>query len=203
MALALGLQVSSCSARKSNIQLTHSTGFFYLSGVLGVIIGWVLGHWVHDLNESYFQRKSSRYVAPETRLFVIYPASLLMCVALIILGFGLQRHWHYVVLAVCYVAQIVGVIVVTVGANAYLLDAYPAAPGEVGASINCARLLGGFMASYIQLEWVAASGTATVFGAQAAIVFAAMVLVIVLHNFGEKIRMWQGPLTLTAGLNEV
>ena len=89
-----------------------------------------------------------------------------MALSILILGFALHYTWHYMVLAVFMAAQLVGIILATVGLNAYLLDAYPEGSGEVGAWIVVGRTLGGFMATYVEIEWVERSGPVKALGAQ-------------------------------------
>ena len=69
-----------------------------------------------------------------------------MAVALIVLGFALENVWHYMVVAVFYGLQVVGIMIATTAVNAFLLDAYPEGSGEVGAWIVFGRVFGGFMA---------------------------------------------------------
>lgn len=83
-------------------------------------------------------------------------------------------------------------MVATVALNAYLLDAYPEGSGEVGAWISVGRTMGGFMATYVEIEWVTRSGPVDAFGVQTAITAAAGVLVLVLVVFGKRIRKAQG-----------
>ncbi len=96
------------------------------------------------------------------------------------------------VLAVVATLQTVAVIIVTTAINTYLLDAYPEGSGEVSAWLTAARNWSGFMATYIQVPWVAAAGPAKAFGIQAAITFASLAIIIFLQLFGKRIRQWQG-----------
>ncbi|KAF2233012.1 hypothetical protein EV356DRAFT_524861 [Viridothelium virens] len=100
-------------------------GFFYFFGITGVTNGWFVGHLVHN--------------APKARLIIMHPATLLMAVSLLILGFAVQDHCHYMVLAVFASTQCVGIMVATIAVNAYLLHCIPKSLGE------------GSLATYIQL----------------------------------------------------
>ena len=109
-----------------------------------------MGHWMHDVRKkiilrsysnhadlaqgvgNYFLRRRGR-IDPEVRLYISYFASLIMALALLILGFALQRGWHYMVVTVFYGVQVAGIMIATTAVNAYLLDAYPEGSGEVGA----------------------------------------------------------------------
>lgn len=163
-------------------------GIFYVAGVIGVILGWFVGRWLHDGVAHVFARRHRGQIKPEARLFVCYPATIIMFVSLIILGFALEKKWHYMVIAVFYGGQMFGFMIANVGVNAYLHDAYPAATGEVGAWVGVGRAFGGFMAVYIEIEWVQGAGPAKVFGIQAAIVFAAAIIPTALQVAGEQIR---------------
>jgi hypothetical protein len=76
--------------------------------------------------------------------------------------------------------------------SAFVVDAYPDVPGETGAWLILARTTGGFMASYIQIEWVEKNGAATALGIQAAIGAFAAIMVGILSVYGRRIRNWQG-----------
>jgi hypothetical protein len=98
----------------------------------------------------------------------------------------------YVFLANCGIQF--ATIVTTTAINAYVLDSYPEASGEVAAWINAARTWGGFVISYFQINWAVAQGTQKEFGIQSAIVAAAFFIVAYLQFFGRKLRHKQGPL---------
>ena len=115
-----------------------------------------------------------------------------MAVSILILGFALEHTYHYMVLAVFMAGQVVGIMIATVALNAYLLDAYPEGSGEVGAWIVVGRTMGGFMATYVEIDWVTASGLVRTFGAQTGIVAAAGLLILALGVFGKRLRRAQG-----------
>ena len=117
---------------------------------------------------------------------------MLLTLSLIIIGLGLQNHWHYMVLAVFAALQCVGVMIVTTAINAYLLDCYPEGSGEVSAWVTASRNWSGFMATYIQIPWVTRIGASRAFGIQAAITFASIVLIIFLQVLGKRVRNYQG-----------
>ena len=82
-------------------------------------------------------------------------------------------------------------MIATVALNAYLLDAYPEGSGEVGAWITVGRTMGGFMATYVEIDWVAGNGPVKALGAQTGITAAAGVWVLLLGLFGKGIRRAQ------------
>ena len=131
----------------------ESLGLFYIAPLIGVAIGELAGHWAHDLLGHIHMRRHGGILYPEARLMMVWPAGALLFVSVLVLGFALENLWPWPVLAVFYSMQACGVIVATTAISAYLLDAYPEAPGEVAAWLNVGRSWGGFMAAYIVLEW--------------------------------------------------
>lgn len=69
------------------------------------------------------------------------------------------------IIAVFTAGEVMGIMLATVRLNAYLLDAYPEGSGEVGAWIVVVRTLGGFMATYIEINWVTMDALVNAFGA--------------------------------------
>ena len=157
-----------------------------------MLLGWFAGHWLHDAFGRFYAKRHGGRIDPEARLVITYPATVVLAVALIILGFALQGQWHYMVLAVFAAVQCFAVMIVTTAINAYLLDCYPEASGEVSAWVTAGRNWAGFMATYIQIPWVEGAGAARAFGIQAAITFASVGLIVFLQLYGKRVRKWQG-----------
>lgn len=132
---------------------------------------------------------------PEARLIITYPATLILCLSLLVLGFALEHHWHYMALAVFAAMQCFGVMIVTTAINAYLLDCYPGGSGEVSAWITASCNWAGFMATYIQIEWVERLGPARVLGIQADITFASILMIVLLQLYGKRMRQWQSQMS--------
>ena len=157
-----------------------------------MLVGWLAGHWLHDAFGRYYARRHNGRIDAEARLIITYPATILLGICLIVLGLAIQNVWYYMVLAVFAAVQCVGVMIVTTAINAYLLDCYPEGSGEVSAWVTASRNWSGFMATYIQLPWVASAGPARAFCIQAAITFASVLIIVVLQLFGKRIRRAQG-----------
>ena len=116
-----------------------------------------------------------------------------MVIGIVLIGYGLQRMWHYMAIAVSMALFVFGMMIVTTAINAYVLDSYPEAPGEVSAWINAGRTVGGFIITYFEIEWAVAEGTANSLGIQAAVAVAAvLVFVVPLQIWGKRMRARQG-----------
>ncbi|KAK6383754.1 hypothetical protein LTS17_003046 [Exophiala oligosperma] len=117
-----------------------------------------------------------------------------MVAGLVGLGFALEDAFHYMVTSVFWGLYVFGIMITTVALNAYNLDSYPEASGEVASWINFCRTTGGFIISYFQVTWANAQGTKTSFGIQAAICGAAFLLIVFLQFFGKRLRVKSGAL---------
>ncbi|KAJ5168551.1 MFS transporter [Penicillium canariense] len=171
---------------------TRGIGYFYIFGIVGCLLGWFAGHFLHDAIGRYYIKRHSGRLDPEARLIITYPATLICCLSLIVLGLAFERHWHYMVIAVFAAAQCVGAMIITTAINAYLLDCYPEGAGEVGAWVTASRNWAGFMATYIQIDWVMRIGPAKALGIQAAITLASLFFMVFLQMYGKRMRQWQG-----------
>ena len=186
--------------RTYQISITNfPQGFFYFFGIAGPLIGWALGHYLHDYVGRVYALRHHGHIDPEARLIVAYPATLLLFISLLVIGFALEHLWHYMVLALFSGLQCVGVMIVTTAVNAYLLDAYPEGSGEVGAWVTASRNWSGFMATYIQIEWVTAAGPAVAFGIQAGITAGSILLIVFLQVYGKRLRRMQGRMMFGRG----
>ncbi|KAL9109228.1 MAG: hypothetical protein Q9227_006153 [Pyrenula ochraceoflavens] len=164
----------------------------FLAPIVSTIIGQAVGHWLHDFIGKMYARRHNGRIDPEARLIVNLIALPIIIAGMVVMGYCLQYRWHYMTLAIGWALHNFGIMLVTVGINAYLLDAYPEGAGEVSAWINFGRTTGGFVVGYFQLKWAATMGTKNQFGIEASIVAAASVIIVILLAFGQKLRHAQG-----------
>jgi hypothetical protein len=75
--------------------------------------------------------------------------------------------------------------------SAYALEKYPEQSTCVSAILNMWRTCGGFAVGYFQPAWIERNGLALVFGIQAAVVCAAIVLTITPVFLWERKRRMQ------------
>jgi hypothetical protein len=106
---------------------THNIilGFFYFTPIIAAILGETLGHWLHDLLASWYKYHHDGHVEPEARLAVIWLSSPFMLTGLVLLGFSLEHGYHYMISALGWGLYVFGIMITTVGLNAYVLDSYP------------------------------------------------------------------------------
>ena len=169
-------------------------GFFYFTPVVAALLGEFSGYWIHDTIARYYIHKHKGHFEPEVRLRAVFISTPFMIAGLVLLGFALERGYHYMITSLGWGLYVFGIMITTVAINAYGLDSYPQGSGEVAAWINMARTTGGFIISYFQVKWANAMGTIDSFGIQAGIVAAGFFIPIALMFFGKKLRDVSGPL---------
>ena len=172
--------------------LTYIAGFFYFTPIVAALLGEIIGHWLHDRVAVIYQKRHQGRLEPEARLAVIWISTPFLIAGLVLLGFALEDAYHYMIAALGWGLYVFGIMISTVGVNAYCLDAYPEGSGEVAAWLNFARVAGGFIISYFQVEWAQKTGAKESFGVQAAICLFAFLFIIVLQMYGKRLRQWSG-----------
>ena len=169
-------------------------GYFYFTPIVAVILGELVGHWLHDALAKQYIRKHRGHFEPEVRLRAVVFGIPFAIIGLALVGQCLGNGWHFMATSVTWGLYVFGMMIITVGVSSYCLDCYPEASGEVSAWVNFSRTVGGFIISYFQVPWAAAQGTQTTFGIQAAVVAAAFVFIAILMWKGKQMRVWAGPL---------
>lgn len=172
-------------------------GFFYFTPIVAALLGELCGHWLHDFLATSYIKRHGGHFEPEVRLRAMWVSTPFMVAGLVGLGFCLEDAYHYMVTSLFWGLYVFGIMITTVGLNAYNLDSYPEASGETAAWLNFCRTTGGFIISYFQVTWAQAQGTKTSFGIQAGICAFAFVLIILLQFFGKKLRVKSGGLNFT------
>ncbi|MCJ1419879.1 hypothetical protein MMC32_006235 [Xylographa parallela] len=169
-------------------------GFFYFTPIVATILGEACGHWLHDAIAALCTRRNRGRLDAEARLWVIYIATPFMVAGLVLLGFALQHGYAYMLAALGWGLYVFGIMIATVGINAYALDAYPEAAGEVSAWLNFARTTGGVFVTEWQVPWATAVGPVAALGTQAGITAGAFLLVVLLQVYGKRLRHYGGRL---------
>ncbi|KAE8377566.1 major facilitator superfamily domain-containing protein [Aspergillus bertholletiae] len=168
-------------------------GFFYFTPVVAAIIGELAGHWLHDYLARFATKRNEGRLEPEARLLAVWVATPFMLAGIILMGFALEGAYHYMLTALGWGCYVFGIMIVTVAINAYVLDSYPEASGEVAAWVNFGRTTGGFIVSYFMVEWANKQGARRQFGTMAGIVMGAFLIILLLQVKGKAMRAWAGP----------
>lgn len=153
------------------------------------MIGEIFGHFANDFVAKRYIRRHQGVFEPEVRLWMAYIAAILMIIGLVLLGFGLQFHLNVASIIIGWGAHTCGLVILSVTTFAYAVDSYPGAPAETAGWISFIRVAGGFSVGYYQQPWGAAIGYQNSFGTQAALTGFGMLLVMVAHKYGHRLRV--------------
>lgn len=169
-------------------------GYFFFAPVVGAVLGELAGYFVHDFIVKRYERNHDGNFHPEARLLGCWLATPFLVAGLVIIGYALQDQLHYLVVAAGWILYNIGNMIAIVSINTYCLDSYPEASGEAAGWLNVGRTVGGFIISYEQVRWAAKQGTKTSFGIQAGICAGALIVVVFLQIYGQRLRKWAGDL---------
>lgn len=127
----------------------NAVGYLFFAPIIAVILGEGFGHFFNDFILHRYVRKHSGLFVPEARLTPIYLSGCFMVPGLILIGQALGHHLHWAAIVMGWGMFVFGAMVASVAIQAYALDSYPTASGEVSSLINFARLIGGFSVGYV------------------------------------------------------
>ncbi|KAL8841167.1 MAG: hypothetical protein Q9170_001021 [Blastenia crenularia] len=178
-------------------------GYFYFTPIVAAILGNLIGYWLHDLIVTLYMRSHRGRFESEARLWAGWLATPFLAGGLILLGFCLQKRFHYMVTSVAWGLYVFGTMIASVGVDAYVLDSYPEGPGEVIMWLTAARTVGGFLITLFEVRWAARSGADVSFGIQGGQCAAAFLILLLLQVYGKRLRHWQGPLPFGNKLDKV
>ncbi|KAL8943019.1 MAG: hypothetical protein Q9216_001307 [Gyalolechia sp. 2 TL-2023] len=169
-------------------------GFFYFTPIVAALLGNFAGYWLHDLIVKLYSKRHLGRFEPEARLWAGWISTPFLISGLVLLGFCLQRHYHYMLTSFAWGLYVFGTMIATVGVDAYVLDSYPEGPGEVIMWLTAARTVGGFLITLFQVRWAEQSGAEVSFAIQGGSCAGAFLILLFLQMFGKRLRHWQGPL---------
>ncbi len=81
---------------------TLQIGYFYFTPIVGVLIGEVTGHWLHDLLAKQYIRSHHGRFEPEVRLRAICFSTPFSIIGLVLVGQSLQNDWHFMATSVAW-----------------------------------------------------------------------------------------------------
>ncbi|OJI98584.1 hypothetical protein ASPVEDRAFT_80226 [Aspergillus versicolor CBS 583.65] len=172
--IGITVTVSTFVAQPPYLFDTFNSASLRWAPIIGGLLGYALGYWFND----WIYRTRQHKWLPENRLHGVWPAIGTMACGLLTYGLTLNYQKKWIGLAFGWLMVVAGMIASTVSITAYALEKYPEKSTVVSAIINGWRTASGFSVGYFQPSWIARNGVAVVFGTQAAVVVAVLVLTI-------------------------
>ncbi|GAM37337.1 hypothetical protein TCE0_023f07177 [Talaromyces pinophilus] len=133
----------------------------------------------HGEQQHQVSSPSSSGWRPEYRLHGVWIPVASLAGGLITYGLTLNFQKSWLGLAFGWIMVNLGMVGSTVAITAYTLEKYPSYSTTVSAILNMWRTCGGFSVGYFQASWIARNGVGVVFGVQAAVVVAGVVVFVV------------------------
>ena len=127
---------------------------------------------------------------PEHRLWGVYPSWIIGIGGLVLFGQAFEHTLSWPAIAFGWGMAAFSVLGTSTPISTYALDVFPTQAAGASAWILMARVAGGFSVTYFQASWVARSGPAVTWGSQAGILGAAIISIVLLQIFGERMRRW-------------
>ena len=122
----------------------NAVGYLLFAPIIAVILGEAFGNYLNDFILYLYVRNHDGMFVPEARLSPIYLSTVFMVPGLIIIGQAIEHHLHWAAIVMGWGMFVWGCMLASVAIQAYVLDSYPTAAGEVASLINFSRLIGGF-----------------------------------------------------------
>jgi len=111
-----------------------------------------------------------------------------MTLGLVVVGFSLERHWHWIVVAITWGLFVFAAMTSTVVISAYVLDCFPEQSAITAALLNFTRVFFGFLVPIFQKPWSNKVGAHWSFATQGIICLLALAFPIAVQRFGKHWR---------------
>lgn len=177
-------------------------GLLFSGLIIGTIIAEVFfSGTLSDKLVEYICRKKQITRSPEMRLWLFWPAAFFTSLGLIVFGLTIRYNWHWMAGQVGMALFAFGVQVGNTTTTTYAVDCYPEYVMDVTVFYSFHLNLSAFASPFFIVPWVAYSGWAWAFGAQAIIVAGCSILAVgCLQLYGGVMRDRAGPIPWSPAL---
>ncbi|KAJ5760434.1 hypothetical protein N7520_007590 [Penicillium odoratum] len=163
-------------------------GLFTLSSFVGIVIAWPIAGPLTDLLSRWMRKRNNNVHQPEHRLPALILPFLICPVGLVVFGYTVANHQHYVRPAVGSAICAAGLTLVPSVMLSYVVDAYPRVAGEALVLVNTSKNLVAFGLATSAYAWMEEKGVATMFYEFAGVQWACLALALPLYFFGPWVR---------------
>lgn len=168
--------------------LSSIVGLSYISGVIGVAVGFLATGPLSDFLVVFLSRRHDGIFEPEYRLWLFAAPMIFIPAGLLLWGLGSASHIHWIGLMFA-----LGFLAFQNACGAsisvtYLIDSYREVAGDALTALIIVRNLMSFAVSYGINPWIEGMGTRRAFGLAAGIGFAASLAWVPMILFGKQLR---------------
>lgn len=163
-------------------------GLFTVSSFIGIVVAWPIAGPVTDLLSRYLRKRNNDIHKPEHRLPALLLPFLICPIGLIVFGYTIARHQHYVRPAVGAAICAAGLTLVPSVMLSYVVDSYPRTSGEALVLVNTSKNVVAFGLARGAYSWMAMEGVEKMFYEFAGIQWAVLALALPLYFAGPWIR---------------
>jgi MFS family permease len=162
-------------------------GIFTLSSFIGIVVAWPIAGPLTDILSRSLRRRNNVH-KPEHRLPALMIPFLICPVGLIVFGYTVARHAHYVQPAVGAAFTAAGLTLVPSVMLSYVVDSYPRTSGEALVLVNASKNVVAFGLARGAYSWMAMEGVDKMFYEFAGIEWAVLLLALPLYFAGPWLR---------------
>ncbi|KAI5362814.1 Putative major facilitator superfamily, MFS transporter superfamily [Septoria linicola] len=172
----------------------HTQGLLFIGLIVGTLFSEIFcSGSLSDWLIVKLAARSGKGKTPEMRIWLLYPASVLTALGLLLWGISIDRNYHWMVGQVAFAFFGAGIQMGNTALAAYVLDAYPMQSMSVIVFYAVLLNFSAFVEPFFIVPWVDAVGFTWTFAAQAIItVFFCVPAFALLHRFGGAIRERNG-----------
>ncbi|KAF2745935.1 MFS transporter-like protein [Sporormia fimetaria CBS 119925] len=163
-------------------------GYLSVGPFLGGLIGSILfGLTLDKVTVKWCAAKNNGVYEPEYRLLGMIPA-LAGPVGLFVFGYMCQNQYSYYATAFFHGVDLFGIVVATIAASAYVIDAYRDMSSEIFIANMVFKNLMFYAFSYFVNDWTAKSGPAEVFYVFGGVAFIMVLSTPIFFFWGKRYR---------------
>jgi len=166
------------------------TGYAYTGAFLGAVLGFLFSGIFADWSAKYLTRRNDGVYEPEFRIILVIPQLIFGCTGLYLFGVTASRlvDYSWVLPVFAFGLQVGGMIMGTVAASLYIVDAHRDIAIE---AFTCTIIFKNFFAyglTWSAYNWIVKSGAFKVFMWISSIQVLICLLSIPMYLFGKRNR---------------
>ncbi|KAJ5334674.1 hypothetical protein N7452_007077 [Penicillium brevicompactum] len=163
-------------------------GLFTFSSFIGIVIAAPIAGPLTDRLSRWLRTRNNGIHKPEHRLPALILPFLICPVGLIVFGYTVAHHQHYIRPAVGAAICAAGLTLVPSVMLSYVVDSYPRTSGEALVLVNASKNVVAFGLAKGSYSWMTMEGIEKMFYEFAGIEWAILFLALPLYIFGPYVR---------------